>query len=82
LHLAIEPCWKVQRELDRQGIPYEIVEHPNARWNRDAIEQLSGQKLLPVIELEDGSVYREDSSAMAARIRAGRLVEPASGGEG
>jgi glutaredoxin len=80
LHLSIEPCWKVQRELDRQGIAYEIVEHPNARWNRDAIERLSGQTLLPVIELEDGTVYREESKDMAARIRAGRLFEPS--GEG
>ena len=79
LHLSIEPCWKVQRELDRQGIEYEIVAHPNARWNRDAIEQLSGQKLLPVIEFEDGTIYREDSTDMAALIAAGRLRERDTG---
>jgi hypothetical protein len=28
-----------------------------------------------VIELEDGHVYREESTAMAERIRAGRLFE-------
>jgi len=83
LHLGIEPCWKVQRELDRRGIAYEIVEHPNARWHREAIEQLSGQKLLPVIAFEDGTIYREESNDMAARIRAGRLPDPAAGpGEG
>jgi glutaredoxin len=73
LHLGIEPCWKVQRELDRRGIPYEIVKHPNARWHREAIEQLSGQKLLPVIEFEDGTIYRAESKDMAERIRSGNL---------
>jgi len=34
---------------------------------------LSGQRLLPVIEFEDGSAYREESADMAATIRSGRL---------
>jgi hypothetical protein len=33
------------------------------------------QRLHPVIEFENGSVYREESKDMAARIRAGRLAE-------
>jgi hypothetical protein len=28
-----------------------------------------------VIEFEDGTVYREESAEMAARIRAGKLLE-------
>jgi hypothetical protein len=75
LHLGIEPCFKVQRELDRQGIAYEIVQHPNARWRRDEMERISGQKLYPVIEFESGAIYREESKDMAARIAAGRLRE-------
>jgi hypothetical protein len=35
---------------------------------------LSGQRLLPVIELPDGTVYREESAAMAARVRRGELA--------
>jgi hypothetical protein len=34
---------------------------------------VSGQRKYPVIEFEDGSVYREESNDMAATIRAGQL---------
>ena len=71
------PCWKVQSALDAQGVDYEVVKGPARRGKRDAIEQLSGQRLYPVIEFEDGSTYREDSKAMAATIRAGALGEKA-----
>ncbi|MEP6892246.1 MAG: glutathione S-transferase N-terminal domain-containing protein [Gaiellaceae bacterium] len=67
------PCWKVQKALDEQGVEYEVVKGPVRRAKRDALEQLSGQRLYPVIELEDGTVYREESKEMAARIRAGKL---------
>ena len=40
---------------------------------RDELEQLSGQRKYPVIEFEDGTVYREESKEMAAKIRAGEL---------
>jgi glutaredoxin len=69
------PCWKVQKALDEQGIDYEVVKGPQRRGQRDALEQLSGQRQYPVIELEDGTVYREQSSDMAARIRRGELLE-------
>jgi glutathione S-transferase len=69
------PCWKVQKALDEQGVEYEIVKGPVRRGNRGDLEQLSGQRLYPVLELEDGTVYREESKAMAARIRAGKLGE-------
>lgn len=36
-------------------------------------ERLSGQRVLPAIELEDGTVIREQSKDLAARIREGRL---------
>jgi glutathione S-transferase len=67
------PCWKVQRALDEQGVDYEVVTGPLRPGKRDDLEQLSGQRKYPVIELEDGSVYREESAEMAARIRAGKL---------
>jgi hypothetical protein len=35
----------------------------------------AGQKLYPVIEFENGSIYREESKDMAATIRAGKLDE-------
>jgi glutaredoxin len=71
------PCWKVQKALDEQGIEYEVVKGPLRGGKRDELERLSGQRKYPVIELEDGSVYREESKDMAARIRAGGLFEGA-----
>lgn len=67
------PCWKVQKALDEQKIEYEVVKGPLRPGKRDQLEQLSGQRKYPAIELEDGSVYREESSDMAKRIRAGKL---------
>ncbi|HEX3735748.1 MAG TPA: glutathione S-transferase N-terminal domain-containing protein [Solirubrobacterales bacterium] len=67
------PCWKVQKALDEQGIEYEVVKGPLRPSKRDELEQLSQQRKYPVIELEDGSAYREESADMAARIRAGKL---------
>ena len=68
------PCWKVQREFDAAGIDYEVVLHPWSKGKRSEIEALSGQKLYPVIELEDGTMYREESKDMAARIKNGTLL--------
>ena len=68
------PCWKVQKALDEQGIEYEVVRGPLRKGKRDDLEQLSGQRAYPVIEFEDGRVYREESSEMAKRIRAGKLL--------
>jgi glutaredoxin len=69
------PCWKVQSALDEQGIEYEVVKGPLRPGKRDELEQLSGQRKYPVIEFEDGSVYREESKDMAATIKAGKLDE-------
>jgi glutaredoxin len=71
------PCWRVQKALDEQGIDYEIVKGPARPSKRTDLQRLSGQKLYPVIELDDGSIYREESKDMAARIRAGKLDEEA-----
>ena len=67
------PCWKVEKALIDEAIPFEIVKGPLRRGKRDALEALSGQRQYPVIVLEDGTVYREQSKDMAARIRDGRL---------
>lgn len=75
LHTDRDACWKVQRALDEQGISYEVVKHGYGKGEkmRSEIEALSGQKMLPVIEHEDGTVYRAESEEMAARARSGSL---------
>jgi hypothetical protein len=68
-------CWRVQNALDAAGIEYVIVPGPASLDDREDIERLSGQELYPVIEFEDGRVYREESLDMVARIEDGSLSE-------
>ncbi len=69
------PCWRVQKALDERGIEFELVKMPVMRWNRDETLQATGQKGYPWIEFEDGSIYREESQDMAARIKQGTLMD-------
>jgi hypothetical protein len=80
--LGGHPCWRVQRELDAKGIDYELVEH---KWlgSRDEVVELTGQRKLPFIEFEDGTVLREESKDLAERIRHGELrAQATSNGKG
>lgn len=52
-----------------------IKEPVYPRGRRKDVIRLSGQQMLPVIELEDGSAYCAESAEMAETIRAGRLSE-------
>jgi hypothetical protein len=65
----------VEEALAEQGIAYEVVKGPWRPGKRVELERLSGQRFYPVIEFENGSVYREESKEMAATIRAERLNE-------
>jgi glutathione S-transferase len=78
LHTELDACWKVQKALDEQGVEYEVVKHGYGKGQRPEVVALSGQKLLPVLELPDGSTYREESSDMAARVRSGLLLKKES----
>lgn len=67
------PCWQVQKALDESGIEYELVKHPTfPRSRRTEYIELTGQKLLPAIELENGTVIRE-SKTLVEMIKAGQL---------
>ena len=79
VHTDLDACWKVQRALDDQGIEYVIVKGPLRRGKRVEIQEMTGQQQYPVIKFEDGSVYREDSKAMAETIRSGKLDEKRGG---
>jgi glutathione S-transferase len=65
----------VQKALDEAGVEYELVLGPVRRGKRDDLERLSGQRIYPVIEFEDGTAYRAESKEMAQRIRAGQLLD-------
>ena len=78
LHTDMDACWKVERALKEQGIPYVAVKHGYGKSEKSRAEviELSGQKLLPVLELPGGEVYRAESDDMAARVRGGELTAP------
>ena len=63
----------MQKALAEQSIEYEVVKLPWQPGKREEVEQLSGQRKYPVIEFEDGTVYREESKAMAETIASGGL---------
>jgi len=76
--VKIGACWTVQQALDEQGVAYENVIEPTfPRGRRKDLLEHTGQHYLPAIEFEDGTWYRDESKAMAAVIRAGRLHEKA-----
>jgi glutathione S-transferase len=75
---GFHPCWRVQRALGEAGVEYEVVKEPLTRGKREEVKRLTGQERLPVIEFEDGRVYREESNQMAETIRAGRLFSASS----
>lgn len=68
------PCWKVQRALEDAGIDYEVIKQPLRKSKRTDLGRRSGQRRLPAIEFEDGTILREESDDLAARIRQDRLA--------
>ncbi len=75
LHTDMDACWKVERALKEEGVPYEVVKHGYGKGEKGRAEviEMSGQKQLPVLELPGGEVYRAESDDMAARVRSGKL---------
>ncbi len=75
LHVNADACWRLQKALDAQGVDYEIVKHGwgKSETSRADVVALSGQKYLPVLELADGTVVREETDAMVAKVAAGEL---------
>jgi glutathione S-transferase-like protein len=69
------PCWQVRKALGEAGISYEQVKHPFRRGRRDELHRLTGQRVLPVVEFEDGTILREESKDLVRRIQDGRLDE-------
>lgn len=77
--LRIGPCWKVEKALRQMGVAYELAPGPSRPSRRDELVAHTGQRLYPAIELEDGTWYREESKDMVRAIRAGKLMQQATG---
>ena len=66
-------CRRVEEALEEQGIDYErvpVVSRPHSA--RDGQHRLTGQYAAPVIEFDDGSPYRSESTENAATIPTGK----------
>jgi glutaredoxin len=74
------PCWKVQKALDDAGIEYEVVKNPVRRSKRADYIALTGQKLYPSIQLEDGTVIRRESKELIEMVRSGQLQSASGAG--
>jgi glutathione S-transferase len=75
VRLKRHPCWAVQSALDEAGVEYEVVKEPLRRSKRIETQQKTGQRALPWLEFEDGTVLREESKELAERVRSGRLSQ-------
>jgi glutathione S-transferase len=71
--LGGHPCWRAQKALDAAGVEYELVLHSGLRFRRPEVEAMTGQRKVPFIEFEDGTILQE-SSEIAARTKAGTLA--------
>jgi hypothetical protein len=79
MKIGAHPCWVVESALRDAGVDYITVPGPLFRRNRAALQALSGQRMYPVIEFEDGTLYRAESKELAAKIRAGELGSSGAG---
>lgn len=75
LHVNADACWRLQKALDAQGVEYEVVKHGfgKSEKSRADVVKMSGQKYVPVLELADGTIYREETDDMIAKLNAGDL---------
>jgi glutathione S-transferase len=75
LHVNADACWRLQKALDEQGVDYEVVTHGygKSEKSRADVVKLSGQKYLPVLEMADGTVLRDETDAMVAKVKAGQM---------
>jgi glutathione S-transferase len=80
LHVDADACWRMQKALDAKGVDYEIVKHGygKSEKSRSEIVEMTGQKYVPVLELADGTIFREETDDMVAKLESGDLPGPLS----
>lgn len=61
------PCGRVARELDRRGMEYETVRVALRKRDRPEVEQLTGQRAVPVAVLGDEAIC--DSKRIVEHLR-------------
>jgi len=59
-------CARVRQFLETKGLEYEKIDVPGAKEERDELERVSGQRLVPV--LVDGDTVITDSMKIVAYL--------------
>jgi glutathione S-transferase len=59
-------CGRVSRELKNRGIDHEQVKEPLRRSQRTAVAEISGQRVLPVLEIDGEAIC--DSKRILERL--------------
>lgn len=68
------PCGRVARELRAKGIDFEEIVEPLLKGNRDSIEELTGQRRLPVLEIDGEAIC--DSHRIIERLALETVAGP------
>jgi len=50
------PCGRVARALRREGIDYDEVRAPQRKRDREEVEAVSGQRVLPVLVIDGEAI--------------------------
>ena len=67
------PCGRAERELRRQGVEHEQVRL--TRKDRSAVEDLTGQRHVPVLDVDDQAIA--DSRRIVEHLRWRAAARPA-----
>lgn len=60
------PCGRIARELARRGIEHDVIVEPLSKGSRDSVEELTGQRRLPVLEIDGEAIC--DSHRIIERL--------------
>jgi glutathione S-transferase len=72
------PCGKTARALKRAGIEYETVRVPYRKRNREEVIELTGQRHVPVLEIDDDVICDSKRIVEHLEWRAARRASAAS----
>jgi glutathione S-transferase len=65
------PCGRVERELRRRGVEHETVRVPFRKRDRDEVEALSRQRVVPLVILDGEPICDSKRIVEHLRWRAG-----------
>jgi glutathione S-transferase len=72
------PCGKTARALKRAGIEYETVRVPYRKRDRDEVAEVSGQRRVPVLEIDGEAICDSKRIVEHLEWRATRQATAAS----